>query len=311
MWQQIPISELELFNIFDRGASMLVKAHSPWASKQVDPTCDKQLVLVGLGKLGQSLIIQAASQWQENRMSSDQHLKFTIIDLDAERKVQELSVMYPHLEEVVHLKALPMNVHSADFQAAEFLFDPDKHCIVDSIYICMDNDALGLHSGLTLNQKIRGHQIPVIVRMAEDAGLAVLLKDKDNTVYKNLHVFPLLDQTCTPDVILHGTHELLARALHEAYLKGLSDEHKGGEDDLVLDAWEDLTEEIKERNRKQADRIVLILGKHSYRIAPLTDWRASNLKFGEDEVEIHGQVGTWALVSDHGSRWLAVWSGEI
>jgi hypothetical protein len=215
-----------------------------------------------------------------------------------ERKVQELCVIYPHLEEVVQLKALPMNVHSADFQAAEFLFDPDKHCSVDSIYICMDNDALGLHSGLTLNQKIRDRQIPVIVRMAEDAGLAVLLKDKDNTAYKNLHAFPLLDQTCTPDVILHGTHELLGRALHEAYLKGLSDEHKGGEGDLVLDAWEDLTEEIKERNRKQADRIVLILGKHSYRIAPLTDWRASNLKFGEDEVESMARMehGLWYQV---------------
>ena len=276
---------LELFNIFDRGASMLLKTHSPWASEQGEPACHKHLVLVGLGKLGQSLIIQAASQWQEHRASSDQRLQFKIIDLDAEQKTKALCVRYPHLEEVIQLEYLQMDVHSADFQLAEFLYDQDKHCGVDSIYICMDNDSLGLHAGLTLYQKIRDYKIPVIVRMAEDAGLAVLLKDKDKniTAYKNLHAFPLLDQTCTPDLILRGTHELLARALHEAYLRGLSGEQKEGIGDLALDAWEDLTESTKERNRKQADRIAVILGEHGYRIAPLTDWKASNLVFCEDE----------------------------
>ena len=282
---------LELFNIFDRGASMLLKTHSPWASEQGEPACHKHLVLVGLGKLGQSLIIQAASQWQEHRASSDQRLQFKIIDLDAEQKTKALWVRYPHLEEVIQLEYLQMDVHSADFQLAEFLYDQDKHCGVDSIYICMDNDSLGLHAGLTLYQKIRDYKIPVIVRMAEDAGLAVLLKDKDKniTAYTNLHAFPLLDQTCTPDLILHGTHELLARALHEAYLKGLSGEQKEGKGDLALDAWEDLPETTKERNRKQADRIAVILGEHGYHIAPLTDWQASGLVFceneGSDEVE--------------------------
>ena len=37
------------------------------------------------------------------------------------------------------------------------------------------------------------------------------------------------------------------------------------------------------RNRKQADRIAIILGEHGYRIAPLTDWRAPRLVFCEDE----------------------------
>jgi hypothetical protein len=33
----------------------------------------------------------------------------------------------------------------------------------------------------------------------------------------------------------------------------------------------------------QADRIAIILGEHGYRIAPLTDWRASSLVFSEEE----------------------------
>jgi hypothetical protein len=51
-----------------------------------------------------------------------------------------------------------------------------------------------------------------------------------------------------------------------------------------LAAWEELPEDVKERNRMQADRIAGILEQHSYRIVPLTDWTASDLVFMDDEV---------------------------
>jgi len=278
---------LELFNIFDRGASLLLKTHSPWAGERGERICDKHLVLIGMGKLGQSLVIQAASQWREQRVNADQRLRFTIIDLDAEQKKKTLCVRYPNLEEVSELKPLQMDVHSADFQSAEFLYDEGGKCDVDNVYVCMDNDSLGLHTGLILYQKIRDHNIPVIVRMVEDAGLALLLHEgeKNKSPYKNLHAFPLLDQTCTPDLILRGTHEMLARDLHEAYLEGLDKEPGEGKGDLALDSWDDLPEDTKEKNRKQADRIGVILEEHGYRIAPLTDWKAVDLVFNKNEDE--------------------------
>jgi len=276
---------LEMFNIFDRGASLLLKKHSPWGGDEGDPACNKRLILVGLGKLGQSLVVQAASQWREQRTHAEQRLRFTIIDLDAEQKKETLCVRHPHLEEISELEPLQIDVRSADFQRAEFLYDGGKNCDVACVYVCMDNDALGLHTGLTLYQKIRGQQIPVIVRMAEDAGLAVLLKDddKNKSTYINLHAFPLLDQTCTPDLILRGTHEVLARDLHKAYLEGLDSEKVMDEGDPSRESWENLPEDTKEKNRRQADRIGAILDEHGYRIAPLMDWNAADLVFREEE----------------------------
>ena len=276
---------LELFNIFDRGASLLLKTYSPWVGDEGDPACSKRLILIGLGKLGQSLVVQAALQWREQRASAEQRLRFTIIDLDAEQKKETLCVRYPHLEEVSELEPLQIDVRSADFQRAEFLYDGSRNCDVVCVYVCMDNDALGLHTGLTLYQKIRDHQIPVIVRMAEDAGLAVLLKDddKNKSTYKNLHAFPLLDQICTPDLILRGTHEVLARDLHEVYLEGLDSEKVTYEGDPARGSWKNLPEDTKEKNRRQADRIGVILDEHGYRIAPLTDWDAADLVFREEK----------------------------
>jgi len=155
---------------------------------------------------------------------------------------------------------------------------------VDGIYICMDNDALGLHTGLTLHHKVRDQGIPVVVRMVEDAGLALLLHQRGagGVGYQGLYAFPLLDHTCTPDLITRGTHELLARDLHQSYLDGLMAQGVPPDSpDLI--PWDDLAEEVKERNRQQADRIATILGQHGYRIVPLTDWSACDQVFTDED----------------------------
>ena len=280
-----PKFRLELFNIYDRGASLMFQLHPPWRSGGGKTASCAHMLLIGLGKLGQSLVVQAASRWREQQGDAGGKLGITIIDLDAEARVDALCVRYPHLSDVVQFEPLQMNVHSAAFQRAGFLYDQDQNCIPDSIYICMDDDSLGLHTGLSLYRKVRDNQIPVFIRMAEDAGLALLLHDTERrtNAYQNLYGFPLLDHTCTPDLILKGTHEALARDLHDAYLRGLSPEQTAQEGDLSLASWDELPESTKERNRAQSDRIAKILGQHGYRIVPLTDWRANKFRFLETE----------------------------
>jgi len=274
---------LELFNIFDHGASLLLKKYSPWNNESDRDRPSNRLLLIGLGNLGQSLLVQASMQWQEHRQN-EERLKFLLVDLNAEEKTSGLYVRYPNLEEISELEPLQLNVHSADFHRAEYLFN-GQNCNFDAIYVCIDDDSLCLHVGLLLYQKVRDFDVPVIIRMVEDAGLALLLQenDKANGVYRNLHAFPILDQTCTPELVLRGTHEVLARELHEVYIEGLRDNQTGGEGHHAFQAWEDLPEDTREWNRKQADRISLILEKYGYRIAPLIDWKASNLVFDESK----------------------------
>lgn len=275
---------LELFNIYDRGAALLLQHHAPWAAASHGRPPTDHLLVIGLGEFGQSLVIQAAAQWREQGYPHSRRLKITLIDLQAQERLDSLCVRYPRLADLVNFEALPMDVHTAGFQRAAFLFDPQGDCRVDAIYICMDNDALGLHTGLTLHQKVRDQNIPVVVRMVEDAGLARLLHERGRggNGYQGLYAFPLLDHTCTPDLITRGTHELLARDLHQAYLDGLVAQGVPPDSpDLI--SWDDLAEEVKERNRRQADRIATILGQHGYRIVPLTDWATCDQIFQEDE----------------------------
>ena len=119
----------------------------------------------------------------------------------------------------------------------------------------------------------------------------MLLRDSaDGAAFQNLHAFGLLDQTCTADLILRGTHEVLARDLHAAYLEGVKRSQKVPADDPSLVPWEELSDYTKEKNRRQADHIPVMLKAAGYRIAPLHNWDADEYRFSEEDLSIMAPI---------------------
>jgi len=180
-----------------------------------------------------------------------------------------------------------MDIRWPEFQRAEFLFDPDGRCDVTIVYVCLDDDSLGLSAALALRQRVREHGIPVVVRMEQDAGLATLLGGLAGSGggFENLHAFGLLDRTCRPDLLLGGTHEVIARAIHEGYV---GYREKLGEEpqiDPAMVPWEKLTEEFRESCRRQADHIGQMLRAVGCGLGPLTDWDAELFEFTSGEVD--------------------------
>ena len=53
---------LELFNIFDRGAHLMVLNNPPWGEAPADQV--PRILVVGLGKMGGRVIVEAARAWQ-------------------------------------------------------------------------------------------------------------------------------------------------------------------------------------------------------------------------------------------------------
>jgi len=90
----------------------------------------------------------------------------------------------------------------------------------------------------------------------------------------------------TPESLLEGTYEVLARALHEEHVRLSSEMGLAARSDLSVAPWEDLAEELRERNRMQARHIHVELDQLHCAIAPLTDWDAPPLGFTAQEVEL-------------------------
>src|SRR4029079_2706011 len=117
--------------------------------------------------------------------------------------------------------------------------DPHKQFLITAAYICLGEDTEGLSAALALLHRARQHRIPIVVRMTQDAGLATLLHSAQDSTrgFTNLHAFALLEKACQPDLVLGGTNEALARAIHERYRE---DKLEAGEDENnpALVPWE-------------------------------------------------------------------------
>jgi predicted Fe-Mo cluster-binding NifX family protein len=287
--QNQPGYRLELFNIYDRGARLILQS----VGDRVGQVTPSHILVVGMGKLGESVVLHAIKQWREDNHSKNDCLQITIIDRDAQLKAESLCVRFRQLEQVCNIVPLQMEVNSPDFLRAEFLRNPSEHNDVKRVYVCLDDDSLGLHAGLSLLQQMKTHKVAVVIRMVEDTGLATLLGESNTHQgsFKNLHAFGLLNQTCTADLILGGTHELLARDLHSIYLSDhVTDDEKSVVDEALV-PWAKLPGRLKESNRRQAGNIVKMLNAGGYKINPLRDWDASELEISpQEEVETMARI---------------------
>lgn len=283
---------LEFYNVYDSGARAWLKEYPLFSKTKEIYGSQPHILVVGVGIMGESLVVHAAKEWKALPSRTSEKLRISLIDQVAEKKKESLCLRYPQLKKVCDLVALQMDIESADFQRADFLFDSHKKCDVTSIFICLDNDSFGLSAALALYQAVRERRIPIVVRMTHDAGLAMLLpgKSKGEDSFAGLHAFGLLDRTCLPDLILGGTHETLARAIHEDYVQMQQKQGIKPQDNPYMVPWDELSEAIKESNRRQADSIGEKLKVVGCCLVPLADWDAELFEFTPEEVELMAEM---------------------
>lgn len=315
---------LEMFNVFERGARLIWDAIGPKrggngpspATEVGRPThCSAHVLVIGLGRLGESLVVHAARDWHTRLHESPcaagselpsvaGRLRITVVDLEADWKCRALSLRYPQLAAVCDLVPLTMDVHGPDFCEGTFLKGAADHPPASAVFVCFDDDSLGLRTGLAVHQRLlhaAAGPTPVIVRMAEAGGLARLVdrqsKGHGSLAFANLHGFALLDRTCTPEAILGGTHEVLAQGLHDVYRRQQEALGATAAANPSLVEWDALPEALRESNRAEADGIFRHLVSLGYTLTPLVDWDAAFFRFPESEVEQLAQM-------EH-QRWMA------
>jgi hypothetical protein len=185
-----------------------------------------------------------------------------------------------------------MDVKEPEFERADFLFGSQGNSDVSMVYVCLDDDSNALSAALTLYQRLRSLGIPIVVRTTHEAGLATLLRKRspEHDSFVNLHVFGLLDRTCTPELISGCTYEILARAVHEQYV---ANERKKGatlETNPSLVSWDELPESLRESNRNQVEHIRVKLEAIGCDITVTNEWEVPPLRFSPEEVELMAQM---------------------
>lgn len=279
---------MEFFNVYESAVRDLLAQHPPFHNG-----LPGNILIIGLGQMGESLLLALTRTWMQ-KMSATR-FAVAVLDRAARRKVEALEVRYPYLIKNCAITPLEVEVPSSEFYQKVFLKDSGPSLV----YICLDQASLALSTALLLRQWVSA-KTPIFVRISHQGGLSALLNqpagkeaDQDRP-----HLIPFGDaeRICTPDLLSGGLKEILARVIHEEYVK---DEMRKGatrQTNPALCGWEELQESFKESNRRQADHIGEKLRRIHCDVVLFSDQEAFDFQFEDKEVD--------ALARMEHERWI-------
>ncbi len=278
---------LDYFSIYDRGAQVLLSEHPAFHDGGSPGNHPPHLLVIGLGRFGESLVLHAARKWHADRATTGERLRITVVDSDADQKAERLRLQHPQLPRICELIACSMDMDPQLFQRSEALPEFEGPSRVTAVYICLHDDSSGLTTALSLLQRAGGRDVPTVVRMSQDAGLAALLRSEasGDPAFKNLRAFGLVDRTCKPELVLGGTYEVLARSIHEHYVRHQETLGQVERTNSSIAPWDSLPENLRESNRRHADHIGEKLNAIDYDLTVSREWDAGSFAFTPEQVE--------------------------
>jgi voltage-gated potassium channel Kch len=272
---------LEPFSVVETAARLLLEQFPPLppADEGAQPP---HVLVVGSGSMAKSLVLRIAGVYQRTQRQGDKIALITLADPGASSVTGQLLDRHPDLNRACRL--IPKN---ADVAAGDLARSDQLDPVVTTAYVCLDNDAEALAAGLALLalSELRDARIVLTVESGS-GGVAAAVRGQRAGVAP-LATFGRLDSALTPQLLLRGTTEVLARAKHEQYIR---DEHRRGVDSSANEAavpWDELPENLKRSNRLFADSVWTKLEAAGCLLvpAPLADPDFVSLPLTDAEVE--------------------------
>ncbi|MCL4179459.1 MAG: hypothetical protein KJ072_17155, partial [Verrucomicrobia bacterium] len=145
----------------------------------------------------------------------------------------------------------------------------------------------------------------LLVRAHTHQSLARIL-DTISSGRRRLIPFGMTEDTCSVEVIRREYHDVLARAIHEQFVVNRRmDSPRGPDPDAVLAPWRQLTEDLRESNRQQADHIPIKLRAIGCGLADPPSTGEPAMSFTTEEVEVLARMEHARWIAE---RWIAGWT---
>jgi hypothetical protein len=296
---------ISMFNVFDTMARRLLSLQ-PLDYKTILPNDEStvQIVIVGFGWMGEAILVRAAMM---GHYANLKRLKAVVIDRHANRKKTMLGLRYPQFDRVADVKFVESDVEEPKTleNIAARCADPKA---ISTVLIAFDHATRGLSVAASLAERLKG-EVPVRLRVSDQSGLSTLAgSDAAAAILpRNVTVFGSLDEACAKENFSGGDLDKMARAMHENYvarqMKNNPDRPRVGN----LAYWQQLTDDLIDSNRQQADHIPVKLraiGSHvavkgdPKELGPLVEG------FTEKEVELLAKLEHRRWMAE---RFLAGW----
>ena len=164
-----PPVELHAFDVSAIGASQMLRLAEPKAFR--DARADRHVVVIGLGSMGQRLVLRIAEAWPDTKDNGDtRRLSFTFVDHDATRHRQTMRTFHEQLRKH-SVAAVDADVESLAV-AKQFSLLSEAYGQPTDIFICVRDDAAGLNAARSLRSVFE--DVPIVVRTKTYRGLPSL-----------------------------------------------------------------------------------------------------------------------------------------
>jgi voltage-gated potassium channel Kch len=261
-------AKMEFFNLHERAARSLVAEHL-----RTDGATAPHLVVLGIGQLGRSVVLAAASQVDA---AKGRPLAVTLVDRAASGRYQALRLRNPGLAQVLEVRCVDLDFEAPSERAVDELDAVLTAHRPSLIAVVFDDESLALSSGLFVRRSVPDPTCAVVVRVESDGGLGRILGVAGRS---DLTPFPFLARACTAELVEGGLREQLARAIHEDHVSRVT---SGG---ATHGAWEGLSDSERESSRRAADGIVERLAAVGRALVPIRRLGEAAASLSEEEVD--------------------------
>jgi voltage-gated potassium channel Kch len=285
---------LEFFNIYQIAGYCLFEEicppfKRPSGTDNIPP--DIHLLIIGLGKMGESFLLYTVKQWREAFGRSGKKITITAVDLDAKAKCKFLTMQYPSLERYCTLIPRQIDVRDPDLLQANYLCDGPGNNGISSTYILIPDESLGLSTAFRFHQFFSQNpekcDIPIVLRTLYEEGFAKMFNQfiRTHPLMSKIKAFPLVNCYCCMYMLMRGITGFMARLIHEEYIDQQRREGATIETNPSIVLWRDLSPLKRESNYCQADHIWEKLQAVHCGVEVLTNWDEPLFVFTPEEVE--------------------------
>ena len=259
------------------------------------------LVIVGFGLLGHSLALQSI---RSGHYANQRPLRVTIVDRDAEAVRRRLLWNFPMIEQACDLDVIVGAIE--DPAVLGRLRAPagvvDEIC---TVAVCFDDDSRSLSAALRVRAALADSApARLVVRLTTGGELGRLLGGAAAPAASRMEVVVLGTHAegCGRAALLGDELDRLARAVHDDYVAKRVAQGVPMTDPRVA-PWGQLSPDVQDSNRQQADHIAVKLRAIGCQVA--AEPADSAFAFTSDEVELLARMEHARWVAD---RVLAGWT---
>jgi hypothetical protein len=294
----------KIFNLFDHSARLLIQDH-PLDHAPIRPATQQavQLVVIGFGRMGEAVLTRAA---MTGHYANLKPLEAVVIDREADRKERLFRGRYLHFKQIVNARFLKLDAQepATQDQIAALCADPTK--TISTIVIAFNDPHQELSIAWSLADRLDG-RAQIRLRLRDKSGASVLLgrPQAAGAPTGPISVFGSLRNACAKKVWFDSDLDVMAKALHEDYLRRLPAAERTRADNRSAYAWDCLDDDLVESNRQSADHIPVklrALGRHT---VPKGSPGTPITEFGKDDVEVLAKMEHRRWMAE---RFLANWS---